>query len=241
MQETVIVASMVSAGQFFRTGDRGRRRGANIGRTREIWPTIDGFVSFGIRGGKARVASLELIAEQAGLPPRDWAAFNQNTADEADLAAIEAAVAAYFASHTMQELYDLACETNAMLAPINSPREILASAQLADREFFGPVEGIARFPRAFAVVRSADGEVAPVRPEPPTPFAPRERRIPHDRPGPSPPGTSSSTARPCCESNRGRVPTSCARWPSAPPIRTGSRARPCTTASTSGSATSRST
>ncbi|MFM8236318.1 MAG: CoA transferase [Actinomycetota bacterium] len=176
MQETVLVASMVSPGQFFRTGDRGRRRGANIGRTREIWPTSDGFVSFGIRGGKARVASLELIASKAGLPPRDWSAFNQNTADEADLAAIEAAVAAYFADHTMQELYDLACETNAMLAPINSPREILASAQLADREFFGPVEGIERFPRSFAVMRSADGAVAPARPEPPTPFAPRSAR-----------------------------------------------------------------
>src|SRR6266576_2093006 len=61
MQEVVISASMAAPANFPRTGQRGRRAGANIGRTREIWPTLDGFVSFGLRGGKARVASLELI------------------------------------------------------------------------------------------------------------------------------------------------------------------------------------
>ena len=64
----------------------------------------------------------------------------------------------------MQELYDIACETNLMLAPANSPREIYASAQLAARDFFGPVDDVERFPRSFVVVRSADGEAAPVRP-----------------------------------------------------------------------------
>src|SRR5262245_64503273 len=34
---------------------RGQRMGANIGRTREIWPTRDGFVSYGVRGGAARL------------------------------------------------------------------------------------------------------------------------------------------------------------------------------------------
>ena len=38
----------------------------------------------------------------------------------------------------MQELYDIACETNVMLAPVNSPRELYASAQLAARDFFAP-------------------------------------------------------------------------------------------------------
>ena len=41
-----------------------------------------------------------------------------------------------------------------MLAPINSPREILASAQLAAREFFGPLGDVEQFPRRFVVVRS---------------------------------------------------------------------------------------
>ena len=77
MQEVVIDREHGRARDGSRqTGFRGERRGANIGRTREIWPTTDGFVSFGLRGGKARVASLELIAKLAELPDRDWNEFN---------------------------------------------------------------------------------------------------------------------------------------------------------------------
>ncbi len=43
------------------TSMRGKRSGASIGITREIWPCADGFVSFGLRGGKARVANLQTI------------------------------------------------------------------------------------------------------------------------------------------------------------------------------------
>ena len=166
MQEVTMVASMVSSGQFSVTGERGKRRGASIGRTREIWPTQDGFVSFGLRGGKARLASLELIGEKAGLPPRDWSTFNNNTASDEELQEITEAVAKYFAAHTMQELYDLACETNVMMAPINSPREIYNSKQLEARGFFGPVGEVERFPRAFCVIRSADGEATLAGPQP---------------------------------------------------------------------------
>ena len=80
--------------RFPQTGFRGSRRGANIGRTREIWPTRDGFVSFGLRGGKARVPSLELLSKLVGdeaLLARDWTDFNQNTATDEELRAIEAA------------------------------------------------------------------------------------------------------------------------------------------------------
>ncbi len=173
MQEVVAVANMVAVAGFADTGTRGSRRGANIGRTREIWPTLDGFVSFGLRGGKARIPSLEILTKLVagdGVPGadalvnRNWSTFNQNTASDEELAAIESAVAAYFAGHTMQDLYDLAVETNLMLAPANSPREIYQSAQLAARDFFGPVGDIARFPRSFAVARSPGDAVAAVLP-----------------------------------------------------------------------------
>ena len=178
MQEVVFVANMVGVASFPRTGHRGARRGANIGRTREIWPCKDGWVSFGLRGGKARVPSLttltRLIAEEDGidaasLTERDWTEFSQNTAPDDELKAIEQPVAEYFARHTMQELYEIACETNLMLAPCNSPREIYASAQLAAREFFGPVGDVARFPRSFVIVSSRDGEAAPAGPSGPAP------------------------------------------------------------------------
>src|SRR5512132_114170 len=178
MQEVVFVANMVGVASFPKTGQRGARRGANIGRTREIWPCKDGWVSFGLRGGKARVPSLttltRLIADEDGidagaLAERDWTEFSPTTATDDELKAIAQPVGEYFARHTMQELYEIACETNLMLAPCNSPREIYASAQLAAREFFGPVGDVARFPRSFVIVSSCDGEAAPARPTRPAP------------------------------------------------------------------------
>src|SRR5207244_8104372 len=38
MQEVVLVANMAAPANSPKTGNRGGRRGANIGRTREIWP-----------------------------------------------------------------------------------------------------------------------------------------------------------------------------------------------------------
>ena len=160
-QEVVAVANMATPARFPATGFRGTRRGANIGRTREIWPTQDGFVSFGLRGGKARVPSLETLTRLVDtdtLRAMNWAEFSPNTADDQTLRAIETDVAAFFARHTMRELYAIACETNLMLAPINSPAEILASEQLAAREFFGELPGGDRLPRSFVTVRRADGD-----------------------------------------------------------------------------------
>ena len=175
MQEVVLVANMAAPAGFPQTGNRGVRRGASIGRTREIWPTKDGYVSFGLRGGKARVASLELIAQLADLPPRDWSEFNQNTISQEDLSEIERRLADYFASQTMQDLYDIACETNLMLAPANSPREIYNSEQLKSRDFFTPFDGVDRFPRSFAVVRSTDNNAATPGPAAPKPFVQKPR------------------------------------------------------------------
>src|SRR5205807_4692120 len=95
-QEAVMVADMCAPATFVRTGARGTRRGANIGRSREIWACRDGFVSFGLRGGKARVPSLQTITRlvtEAGmatpaLTARDWTTFSHVTATDEELAAI---------------------------------------------------------------------------------------------------------------------------------------------------------
>lgn len=172
MQETVLIANMGGPGRFTREGDRGRRRGANIGRTREIWPCADGWVSFGIRGGKARVATWERVAELAAtdglevdaLTGVDWATFNHSNAELTQLDAIAAVVGAWFERHTMTELYGWACRHNLTLAPINSPREILASEQLQERGFFARVGEMDPFPARFVQVRAADQLVRPVGP-----------------------------------------------------------------------------
>ena len=164
MQEVVDIANMCQPARYDRSGHRGTRHGANIGRTREIWPAKDGWVSFGLRGGKARIPSLQIITkavvddgiDASALLAQDWNTWDINQEPNDVLRAVEAAVGAFFARHTMQELYDLACETNLMLAPANSPREILASKQLDARGFFAAPrrrQAVPRLVRAGALGR----------------------------------------------------------------------------------------
>lgn len=164
-QEAVMIASMGHVGRFPRTQMRGKRSGASVGVTREIWPCSDGFVSFGLRGGKARVANMQTITRLVdedglatpALTERDWTTYNHNSLSREELDAIAGPVAAYFARHTMAELYEIAVETNLMLAPANSPRELVASRQLAARDFFAPLGAVEHFPQSFLVVASPDG------------------------------------------------------------------------------------
>jgi crotonobetainyl-CoA:carnitine CoA-transferase CaiB-like acyl-CoA transferase len=76
----------------------------------------------------------------APLKERDWSTYNHNLVSQADVDEIEGAITAFFATKTMQELFDAACERNLMLAPANTAREVLASRQLAAREFFVEID-----------------------------------------------------------------------------------------------------
>jgi len=171
-QEAVMIASMGHVGRFPRTKVRGKRSGANIGTTREIWPCQDGFVSFGLRGGKARVANLQtitrLVAEDGlatpALTERDWTTYDHNRVAPEELEAIAAPIAEYFLGHTMGELYEIAVQTNLMLAPANSPRQLIESRQLEARSFFCELGPAAHFPRSFVHVTSPDDMVAPPGP-----------------------------------------------------------------------------
>jgi len=184
-QEAVMIASMGHAGRFGRTKNRGRRSGANVGVTREIWPCADGFVSFGLRGGKARVKNMQTITalvEADGLATpaltdRDWTTYDHNRCSGEELDAIAAPVAAYFLRHTMTELYQSAVETNLMLAPANSPRQLIENRQLAARHYFCAFDGIGHLPRSFVVVTSPGDAV-----ERPGPRVPAPAAVPSARP-----------------------------------------------------------
>src|SRR5579863_2657285 len=176
-QEAVMIASMGHVGRFPRTQNRGKRSGASVGITREIWPCADGFVSFGLRGGKARVANMQtitrLVTEDGLVTPaltgRDWTTYDHNRVDRSELDAIGAPIAQYFLRHTMAELYEIAVETNLMLAPANSPRQLIESRQLAARSFFCELAPATHFPRSFVQVTSpgdavrAPGPTGPAR------------------------------------------------------------------------------
>ena len=188
-QEAVMIASMGHPGRFGRTQSRGKRSGASVGITREIWPCQDGFVSFGLRGGKARVANMQTITRLVdedglatpALTERDWTTYDHNQVSRDDLDAIGEPIAQYFLRHTMSELYEIACETNLMLAPANSPSQLLESRQLAGRGFFVPVGDIPALPRSFVLTTSPDDAVR--TPAPDGPARPLPRDEPYRWPG----------------------------------------------------------
>ncbi len=167
LQETMVMANMTSPTQFPLTGLRGTRTGASFrgGRAtfREIWPCSDGYVSFALRGGPARIPGIVRMVEymdEHGMAPahlkeRDWASYNHNVASQEEVDRIEDALAAFFRTKSMQELFDAACERGLMLAPANTAREVLASRQLAARDFFVEIDDPAlatplTLPGAFA-------------------------------------------------------------------------------------------
>ncbi len=166
LQEAMVMPNIGTAAMFRMTGNRGARAGAFMRQersvAREIWPCKDGFVSFALRGGPARipglVAMVRYMAEHGMASPalraRDWKAYNHNLLEQAEVDELSREFGAFFLTRTMAELYRAACERNLMLAPINNAREIAASTQLAAREFFVEVEnpgrGRLRYPGAFA-------------------------------------------------------------------------------------------
>jgi crotonobetainyl-CoA:carnitine CoA-transferase CaiB-like acyl-CoA transferase len=148
LQEAMLMPNMTSPAQFPLTGFKGGRIGGGFrgGRAafRELWPSADGYVSFALRGGPARIPGIIALVkymDENGMAPdclknRDWPAYNHNLITQPEVNEIEAALGAFFRSKTTSELFAAACERNLMLAPANTARETRASRQLAAREFF---------------------------------------------------------------------------------------------------------
>jgi len=144
LQETQLQSLLSAPGQFARQRRPLTRSGARMGRTREIWATRDGWVSFGLRGGPARVANLEATVawmDEHGLAPEwlrafDWKGFSHLTVPDEEIERLEQAFGAFFAKHTMRELYEQALARRILLAPCNDARELLEHPQLRSRELF---------------------------------------------------------------------------------------------------------
>jgi crotonobetainyl-CoA:carnitine CoA-transferase CaiB-like acyl-CoA transferase len=167
LQETMLMPNMTSPTQFPLTGFKGGRVGGGFrgGKTffHELWPAADGYVSFALRGGPARIPGIIALIkymDDCGMAPdvlkkRDWSAYNHNLISQPEVDEIEAALGTFFRSKTMAELFTAACDRNLMLAPANTAREILSARQLAAREFFvtldDPGRGITlTYPGSFA-------------------------------------------------------------------------------------------
>ncbi len=150
-----------------------RRLGAwrNFGAidVRAVFPCRDGFVSLFIAGGVAGAPSnrrLAELADQAGLCPpeirdKDWENWDFGKLAKAgeegrrDVQQVIETFAAFLQTQGKQEIYETAIERRILLAPVNTPQDIVESPQLAARDFFVEVEhpelGVAfRYPGPFA-------------------------------------------------------------------------------------------
>jgi crotonobetainyl-CoA:carnitine CoA-transferase CaiB-like acyl-CoA transferase len=169
MQECQLGTLLSAVGQYALHGRLPRRAGARTGRTREIWPAKDGFVSFGLRGGPSRVPNLIATVEcmtESGMAPEwlrsmDWARFDPGSLSDQELARLEEAFGAFFRTKTMRELYAEALRRRILLAPCNDARELLDHPQLRARAFFTELEiadeGARAEHPAFFVRSSAHG------------------------------------------------------------------------------------
>ena len=93
--------------------------------------------------------------------------------DAAELARLEAAFGAFFASRTMRELYEGALARRILLAPCNDAREMLAQPQLRERELFTTLE----YPELGAAIEHPDffAKIEPRRDRRPAPRAAHRR------------------------------------------------------------------
>jgi crotonobetainyl-CoA:carnitine CoA-transferase CaiB-like acyl-CoA transferase len=160
LQECQLQTLLTGPGQYARHGRLPRRSGARLGRTREIWPARDGWVTFGLRGGATRAPGLVAIVawmHEHGLAPewlraQDWVHYDPNALSEEELARLEAAFADFFSRFSMRELFDEALRRRVLLAPCNDAREILAQPQLRDRKLFVTLE----YPELGAAIEHPD-------------------------------------------------------------------------------------
>lgn len=148
MHECQVGTLLGGVGAYALTRRGSARAGAHIGRTREIWRTRDGWVTFGLRGGPARVKNLQATSDYMAehvmqpdwLRDYDWSTYNHNTLTDEDIVRFEAAFGDFFATRTMRELYEQALKRRIMLAPCNDAREIIEHAQLRARDLFCEID-----------------------------------------------------------------------------------------------------
>ena len=148
MHECQLGTLLSAMGQYALHGRLARRAGARMGRTREIWPAKDGFISFGLRGGPARAANLAATVQcmaECGMAPEwlramDWARYDPGALSDQELTRLEEAFGAFFRTKTMRELYAEALRRRILLAPCNDARELLDHPQLRSRRFFTELE-----------------------------------------------------------------------------------------------------
>ncbi len=126
------------------TGRIGTRHGNRLVRgksgVRQVWPCVDGHVTWSMIDNPAMMRALVRVMEQEGaageLSQIDWEAILVADTDQALIDRWEGVVADFFARHTRAELEAWSLEHGWGLSPIDTLPEVLDSAHLAARKLF---------------------------------------------------------------------------------------------------------
>ena len=148
LHETQLQTLLTGAGQYPLTQRLPERSGSRMGRTLEIWQARDGMVSYGLRGGQARIPNLRATVQwmtECDMAPLwlreyDWESYSHLEVPLPELEKIEEVFGAFFATLSVRELYDGALERRILLAPCNDAREIIEHVQLRSRELFRRID-----------------------------------------------------------------------------------------------------
>jgi crotonobetainyl-CoA:carnitine CoA-transferase CaiB-like acyl-CoA transferase len=147
---------------------------SNVGsRFRNLWACADGFVSFAIQGGPigrhtGRMLA-QWMAERGPVPPViaaiDWDRFDNTTLPQAQVDALEVAIAPFLLSLTKAEFFAGVVSRKMLGYPVGDAADSLADPQLRARDFWRtqvPAHALPAlpFPGGFALF---DGERPAVR------------------------------------------------------------------------------
>ena len=153
---------------------RPQRGGLKVGPLRINWiyPASDGWVTITVLFGPISAYTVRLIewmVEEGAIEPEaataDWVHFLPNVLSgkvaAQELDHLQECIAAFTGSHTKAELLAGALERRVLMAPVATVPELLASDQLAAREYSEEVDGV-RYPGPFAIAGGGGPRFAPL-------------------------------------------------------------------------------
>ncbi len=170
--QTCVIGMLMNASPFPQLhGENITRGGIYLtslgGKRRMVYPCLDGYLSFlaigGVMGAHAMHELTAWMASEHMAPEAfrsmDWDSWDVVATMQAEdgqqqIDMVEGAVAAFFMTHTKEELYEGSIARRILLAPISDMRDIAENKQLADRDYFVDLAHEAlgetvRYPGAF--------------------------------------------------------------------------------------------
>jgi crotonobetainyl-CoA:carnitine CoA-transferase CaiB-like acyl-CoA transferase len=173
--QAAVVTALAHAPAFVPiTGTSPTRAGAYItgrsvtgARFRVFWPCRDGFLNFILYGGAAgRRTNEQLVAwmrergaELGALAPIDWRKWDPTGVTQAEVDAIEAPIARFFAGIAKREFLEEGHRREMLGYPVATVADVATDPQLAARGFWqdvaGPGGAIERHCGSFAIVDGA--------------------------------------------------------------------------------------